>query len=88
MREVNERVRETFPGSISAGADHEVLEILCECGRDDCIETLELTVAEYERVRSSPATFAVLPGHEVGEEEQTVEANERFLVVYRTGTVD
>src|SRR5215211_1412861 len=42
FREVNERLREKLDGSDGA------TEFLCECSRTDCIETVVLTIAEYE----------------------------------------
>jgi hypothetical protein len=39
------------------------LLLVCECGRDDCVETIELTRLEYEAVRSHPRLYVVAPGH-------------------------
>jgi len=36
---------------------------MCECANPDCVEMTELSVAEYESIRSSPARFPVKPGH-------------------------
>ena len=46
MREVNERIERL-------GDDAANPEFLCECSNPDCIETLQLSIAEYESIRSS-----------------------------------
>jgi hypothetical protein len=77
-REVNERVlgiNERF------GIDAERVSFICECGRLACTERIELTVEEYEAVRSSPVRFALVPGHDDPDVETVVEQNERFAVV-------
>jgi hypothetical protein len=65
LREVNERVEEVATGFSGYGEDDGLLiGFICECGRDDCSEPLEVTHAQYEAVRSSPRRFLVVPGHE------------------------
>jgi hypothetical protein len=81
FREVNERVRETAAPLLTA---REEAEFLCECGDDACVETIRLDLAEYEAVRSSPHRFVMVPGHENGLAEATVQANGRFVVVERS----
>ena len=81
FREVNERIaelNETFAG--------ETLEVLCECADRDCTAVLRMTLAEYEAVRASPHTFAIVSGHEDEPTETVVtgevcEADGRFAVV-------
>ncbi|MCW2961243.1 MAG: hypothetical protein JWM25_1023 [Thermoleophilia bacterium] len=43
----------------------EIVALRCECPDFDCTEILELTVAQYDKVRSAPARFVVAPGHEI-----------------------
>jgi hypothetical protein len=50
FREVNDRIREVVGHLDIKGP----IDFICECSREDCTETLSLTVDEYERVRSSP----------------------------------
>lgn len=76
FRVVNERVRE-----VRREEGGERLGFLCECGDDGCTETLELSVDEYERIRSDPTQFVVFPGHEITSVEDPIEINARFLVV-------
>ena len=75
FREVNERIRDVVP-SENGGID-----FLCECGREDCVEQIPLTTAEYERVRADPVQFFVKPGHAIKEVEDVIEENDRFLLV-------
>ncbi|HET7272188.1 MAG TPA: hypothetical protein VFI90_14020 [Rubrobacter sp.] len=83
LREVNERVAE-----VAAGWTDDPPEFLCECSNEDCVETLALSRDEYEIVRSSPNLFVVLPGHEVLEVDQVLEARERFSLVEKTKHTD
>ena len=78
FRGVNEKVREVRGDT--AGADS-LIEFICECGRGDCVEEVQLTLVEYERVRSEPEYFLVKPGHELLDIEFVSERNDRFLVV-------
>ena len=59
--------------------------VVCECCDESCDETSALTLEEYERVRADANRFAVLPGHEVAEVEQVVEATDRYVVVAKLG---
>ena len=75
-RVVNERVRELRPEK-----GDELVGFLCECGDESCTETVQLSIHEYERIRSEPTHFIVVPGHEVLSVEAPVDENERYLVV-------
>jgi hypothetical protein len=75
FREVNERVADVMDSEARMTA------FLCECGNLDCVEEIFLTDAEYMRVRSSPATFAVVHGHGLGDVETIVEETDRFQIV-------
>jgi hypothetical protein len=75
FREVNERIRDVVP-SENGGID-----FLCECGRENCVEQIALTIEEYERVRADPVQFFVKPGHATKDVEDVMEENERFLLV-------
>jgi hypothetical protein len=74
FREVNERIRDLVPpeGGIA---------FICECGSEECIEQVTLTVQDYERVRADPVEFFVRPGHELPEVEEVVEEHDRYLLV-------
>ena len=77
-REVNERVRAVAETSAA-------VQFLCECASLECTEVLNLSVAEYERIRSSPARFPIMPGHEFPEFERILEENEEYIIVEKFG---
>ena len=62
------------------GADP-LTSFVCECGDATCTQTIELTRAEYEAVRSASTYFAVVPNHENPESEQVVSEGSRFSVI-------
>jgi hypothetical protein len=80
FREVNERVAEIADG-FAGEPDGVLLDFVCECGRAECTQRLQLSRSEYEAVRSEPTRFLVAPGHTVREIEDVVDRNERFTVV-------
>jgi hypothetical protein len=84
FREVNDRIREVTQRFDMTG----LIDFICECSREDCIETVALAVGEYEGVRSSPTLFVIVPGHETDEVERVVDANERFTVVEKIKLTD
>lgn len=78
FREVNERIAE-----VSRAYDR--LELLCECGRERCLEPIAVTRADYERVRTEPHLFMLTPGHEKPEIERVVEQRDGWVIVEKTG---
>jgi hypothetical protein len=89
FRSVNERIT-TINHSMDVPGDgpDRPLEILCECGSPDCAERIELTHAEYERVRSNPTHFLLLAGHETEAVEQVVTRTERYLIAANHGEAE
>lgn len=77
FREVNERIEQFSEGPDVAAHDR----LICECGNSDCMQQIELTRAEYERVRAHASRFIVALNHENPETESIVDQNERFAVV-------
>ena len=77
FREINEGIeRGQWPGEEDAP-----VSFRCECARLGCNELIELSVRSYERVRSNPRRFIVLPGHERLDVEIVVERNHGYLIV-------
>ncbi len=74
FREVNERIRDvtTEDGSLTC---------LCECGDDDCVETIRLTGEEYEAVRTEAEQFVVLPGHVEPDVERVAGSHDGYVVI-------
>ncbi len=77
FREQNEWIE---TASERFGADP-MTAYICECGDADCTQTIELTRAEYESVRSASTHFAVVLNHENPESEEVVSEGPRFSVI-------
>ena len=81
FRKVNENIAE-----LSGDWDPtEMSLVVCECSDEACTERLEITPAEYERVRGDGARFIVCAGHQLPGLERVVEGSSRFLVVEKIG---
>ena len=77
FREINEGIeRGQWPGE-----EESPTGFRCECARLGCNELVELSVREYEHVRSHSRRFIVLPGHERLDVEIVVERHHGYLVV-------
>ena len=85
FREVNERIRYLADVNerIEYVAEAATSEFVCECSNPDCISTIELTVVEYERVRSNPTWFVIKPDHDLAQIERVVSRDDGFAVVER-----
>lgn len=59
----------------------EPVQFVCECPDLSCTETVALTLAEYEDMRTSPTRFFVVPGHQA----LAVQANAAVVVEERMG---
>lgn len=83
FRDINERLAELGAGEEPApwGSWN------CECADLTCLEQIELTFEEYERLRSEPKWFAVMADerHVVPEVEVVVETNDRYWIVEKIG---
>src|SRR5215210_2056957 len=80
FRAVNDEVR-ALDERFGARPEPAVMSIICECGRADCMEHLELERDEYEAVRAEGALFAIKPGHELPDTEDVVDRRGAFWVV-------
>ena len=78
FRDINERLEADLR---RIPVDGDPVEFVCECGMIECTASVLLTIEEYERVRSDPLLFALLPGHEIEDAEDVVAKAERFYVV-------
>ena len=79
FRQVNERVKDV--SDAFAAIDPSPVEFVCECGRETCAEPISMTLSEYERVRSIPTHFIVVPSHVVAEVEVVVREGDGYVVV-------
>jgi hypothetical protein len=78
FREVNERLRELGEGFSLVS---EEAQFVCECGNSACAERIQMSIGEYEAIRSDPKRFFVIKGHETLEFEKIVEEREGYLIV-------
>jgi hypothetical protein len=78
FRDINERLRGDLRALPETG---EVVDFVCECGRVDCAQPVQLTLAEYEAVRASSLDFVVVPGHQSPGVEDVVDSRERYARV-------
>ena len=84
FREVNERVRdlnERFHLFTALG------DWVCECANEECVERIEMTVREYERVRSTAQRFVVSSAdeHVWPDVERVVERLPNYWIVEKVG---
>jgi hypothetical protein len=76
FRSVNEQIEKLGRES---SQDH--VHFVCECSDGACAEQIQLTISEYEEVRSESRWFAILPGHLTEQIEHVVRTTDRYLVV-------
>jgi len=77
-RTVNERIEEL---NEAFGQVTETMSVVCECGIGTCAEQIEISMADYERVRAESTHFIVIPGHEIADVEEVVEQRGTYDVV-------
>jgi hypothetical protein len=78
FREVNQRLRDLSLTQVQVPWTDRTT-YLCECRRDGCLETIDLTPDEYEYARSFPEVVLVCQGHE--SHGEVLERTERFVLV-------
>jgi len=76
LREVNDRIAELVDWN-----EIGVSLFVCECSDHECAEALEISSAEYARIRADAGHFVVFPGHERPTSDRVVRRNDRFAVV-------
>lgn len=79
IRAVNDRIRDVNDSGGASG----LVGFLCECGDIDCQGALDMRVADYETIRSTPGRFVLLAGHESPAHEILARMN-GYLVVEDT----
>jgi hypothetical protein len=77
FREVNERIR-ALNTRFGVAGDY---RLLCECGRADCMDRIDVPAHVYETARQEEAVWFVAPGHERLSEERLVSDGRNFRVV-------
>ena len=85
FRHANEGISETAEEyELTEG----LLPFICECADPRCTAVTQLTRQEYEEIRSNPAWFMNVPGHEVAAREygRVRKTNDRYVIVEKIGT--
>lgn len=83
FREVNEQIQNAVEET--RASPEEATGFVCECGRNDCTETITLSPDDYEAARADPGHFIVLKGHVAPEAERMVEDRGSYLIVEKVG---
>ena len=79
-REINEAIEQADTRSA-----YSFIHVLCECGLGDCEGVLAITRPVYERVRTDPHQFVILPSHLISEVGDVVQAGDGYLIVASAG---
>jgi hypothetical protein len=69
FRKANERFLDAIE---NGGAGPRRVPFLCECAADECLDRVEVGVAEWEAVASQPNHFLMKAGHQRSEGEEVV----------------
>lgn len=75
-RQINEQIKRR-----EQPTEGEALRLVCECADGDCVEKLEISWGEYERIRANPHRFVTVNGHEMVGVEVVVDRRGPWLVV-------
>lgn len=76
-RDLNEQI----PESYKAHPDDATMDVVCECGREDCDTFLRVTKEEYEDVRADPTKFILVKDHFDPALDDLLSETDRFAVV-------
>lgn len=77
-RSMNERTQRLAPAlSVSMWCE-------CECHRSECASSFQMTMNDYESVRSDGRSFAVVLGHE-SSDESILARSGAYLVIEKSG---
>lgn len=80
FRVINDQIE---ANALRHSAETELFAFVCECSNIDCAEPVRMTLAAYERLRSNPTHFAIVPGHDDPEIEGVVHRGEYWIVEKR-----
>jgi hypothetical protein len=78
FRSANERLRERAETIVPP---RQTIPFLCECVDETCMARIDMTLEDYERVRSDDEHFVITPGHPRLDGERVVEEEDHFLIV-------
>lgn len=81
IREVNQRIEELS----SEWEENGRTVVFCECADAECLEKIEISHTEYERIRGSARQFLVKPDHVARRDEAVVAETDEYVVVEKLG---
>jgi hypothetical protein len=76
FRSVNEQIEK-----LGRDSDQRYVEFVCECSDGACTKRIQLTISEYEEVRSESRWFAIVPVHVAARIEHVVRSTDRYVIV-------
>lgn len=85
FREHNERVKDVVDKLATASLDDGRFAIMCECALSECDAMIDVSIPEYERVRSNGRWFVVRPDHMIPDMEVAVDRHDGHWVVEKLG---
>jgi hypothetical protein len=80
FRKANERLKSRL-GELAL---FDRVPFVCECADGECLDVVEVTMAEYESVRARARAYLVAPGHDSRLDGAVVERTDRYVVVAST----
>jgi hypothetical protein len=78
FRNANERLGSLVGDRVGS---EQAIPFLCECPDDECMDTVAVTLQEYEAVHSNPQRFLVVSGHPRTEGERILEDRDGYWIV-------
>lgn len=82
FKDVNKNIKE-FIEEETAGSASTILPFYCECSNPECIERINLSTTEYERLHKGKRLYVTVVGHEFTEVEDVVKKESRFQIVQK-----
>ena len=62
-REINERIAELIERFHDSEAGDPAMTAFCECGSDECMAPIAMTLGEYQAVRAGPTRWVISSAH-------------------------
>jgi hypothetical protein len=83
FRRINEQVQKLDDHRGRGNGD--AIRVICECGTESCIEQIDMTLAEYQRIRADRELFVILPEHDALGVHEVGLGCDRYSVVRARG---
>jgi hypothetical protein len=68
-------------GALETRAGGEPIPFLCECMDDTCVARVDLTLEEYEGIRTNENWFVIVHDHPTIPGERVVQENDSYQIV-------